>query len=708
MVNSSRADSGKQVYNRLIKEKSPYLLQHSANPVDWFPWGDEAFEKAERDSKPIFLSIGYSTCHWCHVMEHESFEDPEVARLMNQTFVCVKVDREERPEIDNIYMTVCQLVTGSGGWPLTIVMTPDKKPFFAGTYIPRESRFGQVGLLELIPRIREIWEHRRDEVLQSAEQMTQALAQSSEISLSGPLEEPVLKSAFEEFQRSFDARFGGFGRAPKFPTPHNLLFLLRYWLRSGENSALRMVESTLQAMRSGGIYDHVGFGFHRYSTDQQWLLPHFEKMLYDQALMAIAYTEACQATGNEEFRIVAKEIFSYVVRDMTDIEGAFFSAEDADSEGQEGRFYLWNESELRGLLSAVDADLLIRSYDIDPDGNYDEPSGSHRSGLNILHLARPVRELADRFGISENDLRKRLEKVRQILFAAREKRVHPFKDDKILTDWNGLMIAALALGAQAFGEHRYADAARKAADFIMGRLRRPDGRLLHRYRDGEAAVPGNLDDYAFMIWGLLNLYEATFEVGYLSQALALNETLIEHFWDGINGAFYFTADDSEELPIRAKNPFDGAVPSGNSVAALNLIRLARMTGNVEFETKAEMITRAFSSQVRRASQAFSMLLSALDFALGTASEVVIVGAPGSADTMALLDALRRGYIPNKVVIFRPTGAETPSAAEHASFVKDMKALDDKATAYVCRNHACDRPVTDPAAMLELLRAGQRN
>jgi hypothetical protein len=461
-------------------------------------------------------------------------------------------------------------------------------------------------------------------------------------------------------------------------------------------------------MRSGGIYDHVGFGFHRYSTDQQWLLPHFEKMLYDQALMAIAYTEACQATGNEEFRIVAKEIFSYVVRDMTDIEGAFFSAEDADSEGQEGRFYLWNESELRGLLSAVDADLLIRSYDIDPDGNYDEPSGSHRSGLNILHLARPVRELADRFGISENDLRKRLEKVRQILFAAREKRVHPFKDDKILTDWNGLMIAALALGAQAFGEHRYADAARKAADFIMGRLRRPDGRLLHRYRDGEAAVPGNLDDYAFMIWGLLNLYEATFEVGYLSQALALNETLIEHFWDGINGAFYFTADDSEELPIRAKNPFDGAVPSGNSVAALNLIRLARMTGNVEFETKAEMITRAFSSQVRRASQAFSMLLSALDFALGTASEVVIVGAPGSADTMALLDALRRGYIPNKVVIFRPTGAETPSAAEHASFVKDMKALDDKATAYVCRNHACDRPVTDPAAMLELLRAGQRN
>jgi uncharacterized protein YyaL (SSP411 family) len=641
-------------------------------------------------------------------MEHESFEDPEVARLMNETFVCVKVDREERPDIDNVYMTVCQLVTGSGGWPLTIVMTPDKKPFFAGTYFPRENRFGQVGLLELIPRIREIWEHRRDEVLQSAEQMTQALAQSSEISPSGPLGEPVLKSAFEEFQRSFDGRFGGFGRAPKFPTPHNLLFLLRYWLRSGENSALGMVESTLQAMRSGGIYDHVGFGFHRYSTDEQWLLPHFEKMLYDQALLAIAYTEAYQATGIEEFRIVAEEIFSYVLRDMTDTEGAFFSAEDADSEGQEGRFYLWNESELRGLLSAADADLLIRSYDIDPDGNYDGHSESHSSGLNILHLARPVRELAGQLGVSEDDLRKRLESIRQILFAAREKRVRPFKDDKILTDWNGLMIAALALGAQAFGVPQYAVAARKAAEFIIGRLRRPDGRLLHRYRDGEAAVAGNIDDYAFMTWGLLNLYEATFEARHLSHALSLNEILIEHFWDDISGAFYFTADDSEELPIRAKYPYDGAIPSGNSVAALNLLRLARITGNVGFETKAETITRVFSSQVRRAPQAFSMLLSALDFSFGPAYEVVIAGTSGSADLEALLDALRRSYIPNKVVIFRPTDAETPSAAEHASFVKDMKALDGKATAYVCRNHACSRPVTDAAALLELLRAGQRN
>lgn len=708
MAENENRKKSKSTHNRLAREKSPYLLQHATNPVDWYPWSDEAFEKARDEDKPVFLSIGYSTCHWCHVMEHESFEDPKVAELMNNAFVSIKVDREERPDIDSVYMSVCQLMAGSGGWPLTIIMTPDKKPFYAATYIPKDSRFGHVGLLEMIPRIKEIWERRKPEILKSADEIIEALTQSSKNASGGELGEPILRVAFEQFRQIYDSRFGGFGRAPKFPTPHNLLFLLRYWLRSGESPALQMVEHTLEAMRRGGIYDHIGFGFHRYSTDTQWLVPHFEKMLYDQALIAIAYIETYQATGKEEYRETACEIFSYVLGDMADPGGAFYSAEDADSEGEEGKYYLWSEEELRGLLSHADANLIMEAYSVSRDGNYDEMPGGRRTGLNILHLTRALPQFATQSNMQESDLRSRMEAIRQRLFLERQKRVRPYKDDKILTDWNGLMIAALALGAQAFDKPGYAQKAGRAADFIMGRMRNKDGRLLHRYRDGEAAIPGSTDDYAFLIWGLLNLYEATFDVHYLHDAIELNSILIEQFWNEDSGAFHLTSSDAKDLPFRPMEIHDGAVPSGNSVAAMNLLRLARITCKTNFEMKADKIINAFSSQVRRVPQAFTMLLSAYDFALGPSFEVVIAGTQESGDTRKILEALRQNYLPNKVVIFKPIGQEFPDIARIASFVKDNLPLDGKATAYVCRNHACELPVTDSSDMLRLLNSSPRH
>jgi uncharacterized protein YyaL (SSP411 family) len=703
MPNETAVDNSTGRTNRLINEKSPYLLQHSTNPVDWYPWGNEAFEKARTEDKPIFLSIGYSTCHWCHVMEHESFEDDSVAGLMNDAFVSIKVDREERPDIDNIYMTVCQIVTGSGGWPLTIIMTPDKKPFFAATYIPRESRFGQIGLTELVPRIKELWKSRRADILQSADQITEALAQASNGTSHGELSEPILKAAFEHFQQSFDSRFGGFGRAPKFPTPHNLLFLLRYWKRYDDPQALDMAEKTLRAMRLGGIYDHIGFGFHRYSTDPQWLLPHFEKMLYDQALLAIAYVEAFSATGKGEYRQTASEIFEYVLRDMTDSSGAFFSAEDADSEGEEGKFYLWTEDEVMRLLGPIDADLFSRIYDIQEDGNFDEQATGRKNGMNIVHLNKSISALSREMNLPESDLNEKLKSIRERLLEYRNLRPRPHKDDKILTDWNGLMIASLALGAQVLDKPIYADAATKAVDFIFGNMRTSEGRLLHRYRDDQAAVPGSIDDYSFLIWGLLNLYEATFETRFLKDALELNEVALERFWDEESGAFHFTADDAEKLPVRTKEVYDGALPSGNSVAAYNLIRLGRISGNPEFEARAEKIVNGSSGQVRRAPQAFTMLLSAFDFALGPGCEVVVVGKPDAADTQEMIRVIRQHYIPNKVVIFRPDGPKLPDIVHFAGFVKDQKSIDGKATAYVCRRYTCDLPTTDIATMLQQLQ-----
>jgi len=687
-------------FNRLVFEKSPYLLQHASNPVDWYPWGEEAFRKARDEDKPIFLSIGYSTCHWCHVMERESFEDPEVAELMNATFVNIKVDREERPDIDSIYMSVCQAMTGGGGWPLTIIMTPDKKPFFAGTYFPKEGRFGRPGMLDLVPRIRQSWKIRREELQDSAEKITAHVRSMSARVAGAELGLGSLKAGYEQLAARFDAQHGGFGSAPKFPSPHDLTFLLRYWKRSGQEQALRMVEKTLQAMRAGGMYDHVGFGFHRYSTDAQWLVPHFEKMLYDQALLVIAYVEAYQATGKEEYARTTREILTYVLRDMTSPEGGFYSAEDADSEGVEGKFYVWTRDEVLDVLGESDGDAFCRLFNIEPGGNFSNPHCPPKT--NIPHHARPLADRARELNLSVDELRARQEVARQKLFEARERRVHPNKDDKILTDWNGLMIVALAKAARALDEPKYATAAQRAADFVLTNLRDDRGRLLKRYRQGEAGLPAHLDDYAFMVWGLLDLYEANFEVRNLEAALALTREMLTHFWDDSDGGLYFTADDGEELPVRTKAVCDGAVPSGNSVAMLNLLRLGRITADAELEAKAAAIGRVFSAQVNRAASAHTQLLCALDFGVGPSYEVVVAGQPGAADTTRMLRVLRGRFIPNKVVLLRPNEPEAPPITRFARFTKHQLSFEGKATAYVCTNYACKAPATDAQEMLALL------
>ncbi|MDY6911402.1 MAG: thioredoxin domain-containing protein [Chloroflexota bacterium] len=680
--------------NRLISEKSPYLLQHAGNPVDWYPWCDEAFKKAREEDKPIFLSIGYSTCHWCHVMAHESFENERVAQLMNDAFVSIKVDREERPDIDSIYMTVAQMMTGAGGWPLTIIMTPEKKPFFAATYIPRESRFGRAGMVDIIPRIKEIWETRKGELLDSAKKITAAMQQVASGTSGEELSVHLLSQAYAQLAERFDAQHGGFGAAPKFPTPHNLSFLLRYWRSTEDAKALAMAERTLQAMRLGGMYDHIGFGFHRYSTDREWLVPHFEKMLYDQAMLAMAYTEAFQATGKDEYRQTAQEIFAYIRRDMTSPEGGFYSAEDADSEGSEGKFYVWTEQEIRDVLGS-EAEAIIEMFGVTAPGNFAEEATGSRTGANILHLRQPIPEHAG------------LDKIRKRLFEHRESRIHPHKDDKILTDWNGLMIAAFAKGAQAFDEPEYAEAARQAADFILQDMSTPDGRLLHRYREGEASITAYADDYAFLIWGLLELYEATFEVRYLQTALDLNEDFIAYFWDEEHGGFYSTADDAEELLLRQKEIYDGAVPSGNSVAMFNLLRLARITARTELEEKAAQIGRAFSESVSKVPVGFTQIMCALDFSIGPAYEVVIAGESGADDTAAMLKALREQFAPNKVVVLNPAEQQSPPIHQLAEYTRYQSSIDGQATAYVCRNFNCAQPTTDINRMVELLREPRR-
>jgi uncharacterized protein YyaL (SSP411 family) len=686
--------------NRLAKEKSPYLLQHTQNPVDWYPWSEEAFIKAEKEDKPVFLSIGYSTCHWCHVMERESFEDEEVAEILNNHYVSIKVDREERPDIDKIYMKTCILMTGSGGWPLTIIMTPQKQPFFAGTYLPKRGRAGMVGLVDLLKNVAKSWERDRSRLVSAGESATEYLVEYVRAKHRGEeLTEIVFDEALIRLLDSFDKRNGGFGTSPKFPSPHNLLFLLRYWKRKGRQQALEMVEKTLQKMRLGGIFDQLGFGFHRYSTDSRWLVPHFEKMLYDQAMMAIAYTEAYQATGKEEYRKTAEEIFEYVLRDMTNSKGGFFSAEDADSEGQEGKFYMWTEAEIKKVLRE-NAGLTIKMFNISREGNFQDEVHKTETGRNILHFKKPFLELSLDLGLRHEELASVSGDVRQKLFEAREKRVHPLKDDKILTDWNGLMIAALAKGAQVFGSKRLSEAAENAVGFILEGLQRPDGRLIHRYREGEAAVDGNLDDYAFLVWGLIELYEATFDTRYLEEALRLQDDMFEHFWDEEIGGFFFNADDSEKVLVRHKEFRDGAVPSGNSVAFLNLVRLSRMTGKTVYEEKAAVLAKAASSHEEGTVSYNTMFLTALGFLKGPTFEIAIVECPSCKDTSKLLKAIRTRFIPNKVVLLKKEGEK--NLEKVAGFTKEMKTIEDKTTVYICRNFVCNKPMTEIEEVLKAI------
>jgi uncharacterized protein YyaL (SSP411 family) len=685
---SDKEESAPGKPNRLISEKSPYLLQHAYNPVDWHPWGEEAFEKARREDKPVFLSVGYSTCHWCHVMAHESFQDPLVAGLINQAFVSIKVDREERPDIDQVYMRVCQMMTGRGGWPLTIIMTADKKPFFSATYIPKRGRFGQMGMVELVPRIRELWETNRDELLRSADQVVLHLGSSPPSDQGQELDVSTLDKAYQALAGIFDLENAGFGRVPKFPTPHNLMFLLRYWQRNKDRFALEMAETTLQAMRLGGIYDQVGQGFHRYSTDQEWLVPHFEKMLYDQSLLVLAYLEAYQATGRRIYSETAREILEFVQREMDSPEGGFYAALDADSEGVEGKFYLWQSEELKDLLNAEEQRLFFKIFDLRAVGNLE--------GWKILRMRSTLEDAAAVLQLPEQELAEKLEAIRQKLFNAQQKRVRPLRDELILTDWNGLFIAALARAAQVWSDDGYAQAARSAADFLLEKVRTPEGRLFHRYKDGPA-VQGNLDDYAFLVWGLIELYEASFDSKYLQIALDLNKAMIDHFWDDRVGGLFFTPDDGESLLVRQKEVYDGAVPSGNSVAMLNLLRLSHLTGTSELEERAAAISQAFSGVVSSQPLGHSMFMCALEFIFGSPAEVVLAGKPGEQGTLEMLSALRSRFFPSMVVLM---AAEDLGGI--ANFAAGLSKLEDKVTAYVCAGHKCELPTTRPAEMLEIL------
>ncbi|WP_406787620.1 thioredoxin domain-containing protein [Clostridium neuense] len=689
--------------NRLANEKSPYLLQHAHNPVDWYPWGDEAFNKAKSEDKPIFLSIGYSTCHWCHVMEGESFEDQEVADLMNQTFVSIKVDKEERPDIDNIYMAICQAMTGSGGWPLTIFMTPEKKPFFSATYIPKESKYGRMGMMDLIKKVDYLWSTDKKSLVSSAEKLARELHNIYAGEKGKGINQYALEEAVTDLGGLFDEQYGGFGTAPKFPSPHNLLFLLRDYKRNNNKDSLNMVTKTLDAMAMGGIFDHVGFGFHRYSTDRKWLLPHFEKMLYDQAMIALAYIETYEVTQNDKYKLICDRIFEYIMSDMKSREGAFYSAEDADSEGVEGKFYVWRVEGIRKILNEEDAKLAVKMYGMKEEGNFRDEATGKLEGLNILHFEKDLEVLSKELNLSEAALKARLEKIRRQLKEARDKRIRPSRDEKILTDWNGLIIAALARGGRIFNNEEYIKTAEIAANFFLNSIKE-NGRLLHRYIDGQWNFKGNIDDYAFLVFGLLELYEATFDLNYLKEAFSLNNEAINLFWDDEQGGFYFTPKDGEDIIIRTKEVYDGAIPSGNSIQFLNLIKLSRISGDSKLENYADELQKVFSRTVEGSPLGYTQFLCAVDYLIGPSYEIVISGDRNSEDTKKMLRQLNRSFVPNKVVIFNPINEEDSELIKIAPYVKDEKAVKGKATAYICKNFTCGRPITDADEMLKSLNS----
>lgn len=674
--------------NRLANEKSPYLLQHAHNPVDWFPWGSEAFEKAKLEDKPIFLSIGYSTCHWCHVMERESFEDEEVAEVLNKYFIAIKVDKEERPDIDSIYMNVCQLINGSGGWPLTILMTPDKKPFYAATYIPKESKYGYSGIIDLLNEIHNFWSTRRDELEKSTDAIINQVKRIAVSHDNGDIGKETIYSTIEDFKNSFDSMYGGFGRAPKFPIPHNLYLLMRYSSIKGDKEALDIVEKTLQAMYKGGIFDHIGYGFSRYSTDRKWLVPHFEKMLYDNALLAIAYTECYKLTGKIFYREVAEKIFNYVLRDMTSEGGGFYSAEDADSEGVEGKFYVWSYDEIIEVLGEDSGKLFCDYYDITKAGNFE--------GKNIPNLIE--KNIDD----IENDkkISSELEKLKMQLFNYRNKRIHPYKDDKILTSWNGLMIAALAYGARAFEKSEYLDAAVRSVEFILGNLVSKDGGLMARYRDGESAYEAYAEDYAFLIWGLIEIYESSLEMKYLEKAIEFNSKMLDNFWDGEGGGFFLYGKDTEELIIRPKEIYDGAVPSANSVAAYNIIRLARLTENLELEKKAEEIFNAFGGTIKHNPSSYSFMMTALLFyEIGT-QVIVIAGEKGESVTLKFIKEINENYLPFSMFVLN----DNIEIAKVDENLPSKGRINNMVTVYLCQNFTCGKPITDLEEFKKIIKA----
>ena len=678
--------------NRLANETSPYLLQHANNPVDWYPWGAEALERASAEDKPILLSVGYSACHWCHVMERESFENPAIAAQMNDRFVSVKVDREERPDIDSIYMTAVQAMTGHGGWPMTVFLTPDGKPFYGGTYFPPEDRGGMPSFPRVLEAISDAYNNNRSDVLQNTEQLLQRMRQMSAVGQQGfePLTDEVMRLAMRKAASDFDPRHGGFGLQPKFPQPMTYEFLLRHYLRSEDSEALHMVELTLQRMATGGIYDQIGGGFHRYSTDAFWLVPHFEKMLYDNALLARLYLHAYQITGNPLYRRIVEETLEYVMREMTSPEGGFYSAQDADSEGVEGKFFVWLPQEINDVLGEEDGEIICRYYGATPHGNFE--------GRNILRVAMDAANLARDEGLNAGEFGELLTRSRSRLLKTRNKRIAPGLDDKILTSWNGLMLAAFAEAASVLGRRDYAEVAACNAEFLLANLLR-EGRLLRTYKDGEAKLNGYLEDYAFLIDGMLKLHEVTFNRGHLDAAIELGRSMTELFWDAASAQFFDTGHDHEQLVVRPKDLTDNAIPCGSSMAVDVLLRLAVITGDGDMEQKASGALRSVRQLMMTFPTAAGHWLGALDFYLSRPKEIVIVGERGQEDTNALLAEVHRNYMPNRALLGASDG---DSANDGLPLLADRHRIDGLATAYVCENYVCQLPVTDPQALARQL------
>ncbi|RKQ35634.1 thioredoxin domain-containing protein [Oceanobacillus halophilus] len=678
--------------NYLIHEKSPYLLQHADNPVNWYSWGDKAFEKAKQENKPIFLSIGYSTCHWCHVMAHESFEDEEVAAILNEKYIAIKVDREERPDVDSVYMKVCQMMTGHGGWPLTIFMTPNKIPFYAGTYFPKVSKYGRPGLMEALTQLHRKYTEDPDHITEVTQSVTDALNRSLTTKSENRIDKETIDTAYQQLARSFDFTYGGFGEAPKFPMPQNVLFLLRHFHFTGNSAALKIVEKTLKDMAAGGIWDHIGFGFSRYSTDEEWLVPHFEKMLYDNGLLLMAYTECYQVTNNLFYKKVAKQIITFIKREMTSKEGAFYSAIDADSEGVEGKYYVWDYDEVLEILGPEIGKLFTDIYDITPEGNFE--------GKNIPNLIDEDLEYAARDNqMTYETIQDFIENARVKLLKAREKRIYPHVDDKVLTAWNGIMIAALAKAGSVFAEEEYIQMAKTAVHFIEENLFQTE-RLMARYREGETKYKAYIDDYAFLLWGYLELYQSTFSKEYLKQAHFLANQMMDLFWDQDNGGFFFSGKDSETLIAKDKEIYDGAIPSGNSVAAVMLTRLGYLSGETNYLDKVEEMYHTFFHDLNKQPSASPFFLQSMQLMENKTKEVVVLGKEDEEKCQKIIQHLQRTFLPNIVFL---VGESPDDFSNIAPFAAEYKAIDETTTVYICENFACRQPTTDIEEAINSLR-----